>query len=292
MGIGSVTSANSMSDMKMTMVRSTDSESKNIKNEITGVQQQMKNLSSKEELSVDEKKNERRKLQQEILSLNTELRQHQEELRRSQRREILMAEMQKERTKKEEEKPEDKAKTEETSTDKAEEIKVSAGRQQTEDADKLKEESTENETKKVNGDMDTDKERDTGFSRKKMEAMVSADSSVQQAGRQGIVIARIRDGIVILKGEINQDTARGTDTEKKQEELEKLEKKEQRAMEAQFSILGEANRTMKSAADSELTEKKNSIQTVEENNPLINAVNYSKEESQAAQQRFYISIGN
>lgn len=292
MGIGSVTSANSMSDMKMTMVRSTDSESKNIKNEITGVQQQMKNLSSKEELSVDEKKNERRKLQQEILSLNTELRQHQEELRRSQRREILMAEMQKERTKKEEEKPEDKAKTEETSTDKAEEIKVSAGRQQTEEADKLKEESTENETKKVNGDMDTDKERDTGFSRKKMEAMVSADSSVQQAGRQGIVIARIRDGIVILKGEINQDTARGTDTEKKQEELEKLEKKEQRAMEAQFSILGEANRTMKSAADSELTEKKNSIQTVEENNPLINAVNYSKEESQAAQQRFYISIGN
>lgn len=292
MGIGSVTSVNSMSDMKMTMVRSTDSESKNIKNEITGVQQQMKNLSSKEELSVDEKKNERRKLQQEILSLNTELRQHQEELRRSQRREILMAEMQKERTKKEEEKPEDKAKTEETSTDKAEEIKVSAGRQQTEDADKLKEESTENETKKVNGDMDTDKERDTGFSRKKMEAMVSADSSVQQAGRQGIVIARIRDGIVILKGEINQDMARGTDTEKKQEELEKLEKKEQRAMEAQFSILGEANRTMKSAADSELTEKKNSIQTVEENNPLINAVNYSKEESQAAQQRFYISIGN
>lgn len=292
MGIGSVTSANSMSDMKMTMVRSTDSESKNIKNEITGVQQQMKNLSSKEELSVDEKKNERRKLQQEILSLNTELRQHQEELRRSQRREILMAEMQKERTKKEEEKPEDKAKTEETSTDKAEEIKVSAGRQQTEDADKLKEESTENETKKVNGDMDTDKERDTGFSSKKMEAMVSADSSVQQAGRQGIVIARIRDGIVILKGEINQDTARGTDTEKKQEELEKLEKKEQRAMEAQFSILGEANRTMKSAADAELTEKKNSIQTVEENNPLINAVNYSKEESQAAQQRFYISIGN
>lgn len=63
-------------------------------------------------------------------------------------------------------------------------------------------------------------------------------------------------------------------------------------MEAQFSILGEANRTMKSAAYAELTEKKNSIQTVEENNPLINAVNYSKEESQAAQQRFYISIGN
>lgn len=293
MGIGSVTSANSMSDMKMTMVRSTDSESKNIKNEITGVQQQMKNLSSKEELSVDEKKNERRKLQQEILSLNTELRQHQDELRRSQRREILMAEMQKERTESEEEKPEDKAETEETATGMPEEIKASSGRQQTEDSDKLKEEeSSENETKKANGDMDTDKETDTSISRKKMEAMVSADSSVQQAGRQGIVIARIRDGIVILKGEINQDTARGTDTEKKQEELEKLEKKEQRAMEVQFSILGEANLTMKSAADTDLTEKKNSIQTVEENDPLINAVNYSKEESQAAQQRFYISIGN
>lgn len=293
MGIGSVTSANSMSAMKMTMARSTDSESKNIKNEITGVQQQMKNLSSKEELSVDEKKNERRKLQQEILSLNTELRQHQEELRRSQRREILMAEMQKERTKKEEEKPADKVKTEEISPDKPEALNMMTGKTKPEDADKLNEkENSEKGDEKVNGYTDTDKDADRGLSDKKMKAIVSADSSVQHAERHGIVIARIRDGIVILKGEISQDEALGTDTKKKQEELEKLEKREQMAMETQFSILGEANRTMKGAAHTELTEKKNIIQTVEENKALINAVNYSKEESHEAQQRFYISMGS
>ena len=293
MGIGGVASVNTMSATEMTMARSTDSKSKNIKNEITGVEQQMKNLSSKEELSADEKKNEDRKLRQEILSLNTELRQHQEELRRSRRREILMEQMQKEKIKKEDEKSEDKAETEDISTDKQESLGKPADSRQPEDADKLKEEeNAEKETKKADGNMDTDETSDAGLSEKKMKAIVSADSSVKQAGRQGIVIVRIRDGIVILKGEIKQDTARGTDTEKKQEELEKLEKREQRAMENQFSILGEANRSVKSAAHTGLNEKNNSADiSVENKDYLVNAVNYSKEASHEAQQRFFISIG-
>lgn len=287
MGIGSVTSMNSMSGMQMNMARSTDSESKNIKNEITGIQQQMQQLSSKEELSVDEKTNERKKLQREISGLNTELKQHQDELIRSQRREILMAELQKDKELTEEEKSEDKTQTGETAVDKADEKKLSDYIRSDESDEAKVKDIDEKETKKIESDVDTD----TGLSHKEAHAIVSADTSVRQAARQGTVIARIRDGIVILKGEINQDEKRGVDTEKKQAELEKMEKKEQRARASQFSVLGDANKTMKSAAETKVNGTKNSTQVNTENNAFIKAFNLSKEDNFASQQRFYISIG-
>ncbi|MDE7207201.1 MAG: hypothetical protein K2N90_08620 [Lachnospiraceae bacterium] len=61
MGVGSVTSRNSMSNVQMARARSADVKSKKIQNEITDIQQQMQKISSKEELSVDEKANERKK---------------------------------------------------------------------------------------------------------------------------------------------------------------------------------------------------------------------------------------
>lgn len=88
MGVGSVTSMGSMSSTWMTKVNSTDVKSKSIENKITGIQQQMRKLSSEEELSVDEKVNEQRKQQQEISSLNTELKRHQEEFLKSQREKL------------------------------------------------------------------------------------------------------------------------------------------------------------------------------------------------------------
>ena len=91
MGISSITSANSMSVMQMTGANSKVQKSKSIQNEITNAQQQIRKLSSQEDLSAAEKANERKKLQKEISGLNTELKQHQDELSRSQRREILMA---------------------------------------------------------------------------------------------------------------------------------------------------------------------------------------------------------
>lgn len=288
MGIGGVTSMNSTSGMQMTMSRQTDSKSKNIQNEITDVQQQMQQLSSKEELSVAEKTNERKKLKQEISSLNTELKLHQNELSRSQRREILMAELKEDKEPTEEKKSEDKTQTEDMSVEKADEKKLPNDKLKADDSDEVKEEDVvDKEAKKT----DSDKDTDIGLSRKETHAIVSADTSVRQAARQGTVIARIKDGIVILKGEIKQDANRGADTEKKQEELEKMEKKEQRARASQFSVLGKANRTMKSAVKTGETGTKNRTQVNTEDNAFIKAFNLSKEESNESQQRFYISIG-
>ncbi|MBD5492830.1 MAG: hypothetical protein HDR12_00215, partial [Lachnospiraceae bacterium] len=51
MGIGSVTSTNSMSSMRTNTAASTDPKIKNIENKIKDAKQQMQKLSSKEELS-------------------------------------------------------------------------------------------------------------------------------------------------------------------------------------------------------------------------------------------------
>ncbi|MDE6846238.1 MAG: hypothetical protein K2J99_10805 [Lachnospiraceae bacterium] len=116
--------------------------------------------------------------------------------------------------------------------------------------------------------------------------MVSADSSVQQANRQGAIIARSRDGIAILKGEMKLDELRGADTEKKEAEIEKMEQREQRATAFQFSILGEANNAMKSASEANMSVITDNI----ENNAYINSLKVSQIDEQTAQQRFYVSF--
>ena len=87
MGISGIASTNSMSVMQMSSTGLKDHKSKNIQNEITEVQQQIQKLSSAEELSANEKEDERKKLLKEKSSLDSELKQHQEELLRSQKRE-------------------------------------------------------------------------------------------------------------------------------------------------------------------------------------------------------------
>ncbi|MBD5522685.1 MAG: hypothetical protein HDR03_15935 [Lachnospiraceae bacterium] len=323
MGIGSITSTNSMSNMQMIKAASTDPKIKNIQNEITDIEQQVQKISSKEELSVNEKSDEKKKLKKEISSLNEKLKQQQEELLRAQKRESMLAELREDKKPAKEEESEDKLQTQTTSSDKADEKNLPADQQQTgsqesvitrnsdgavvlkaeknqddtrgvdtekEQADKAKEESvSEKEAKATDSNMAAD----TGLSHKEIRAMVSADASVQQANHQGSVIARTRDGIAILKGEMNQDEKRGIDTERKQNELEKMEKREQRATTFQSSILGDANNTMKSATETNVAgSNDNSTQVTADGNgnAYINALNLSQEDDQAAQQRFYVSF--
>ncbi|MDE6014666.1 MAG: hypothetical protein K2H41_03035 [Acetatifactor sp.] len=315
MGIGSVTSTNSMSGMQMIKASSTDSKSKSIQNDITDVQQKLQKLDSKEELSASEKTIEREKLQKEKSSLDTELKQHQEELSKSYKREIMLAELQEDKEPAKEETSEDKIQ-EDASSDKADEKNPAAAGQQagqqgtviaknsdgtvvlkeemnqdekrgvnteTKPADESKEEdSAEKETKTK----EDDPVKDTGISRKKMHAIVSADSSLQQANRQGTVIARTRDGIAILKSEMNQDEMRGANTERKQADLEKMEKTEQQAIAFQSSILSEANDAMKAAETTGA-----GIQVNAENNAYINALK-ALQEDQTAPQNFHISFSN
>lgn len=60
-----------------------DSYSRNIKNQIANAEKQLKELSSNETMSEDEKMKRREELQQQISDLNMQLRQHQTELRRT-----------------------------------------------------------------------------------------------------------------------------------------------------------------------------------------------------------------
>lgn len=315
MGIGSVTSTNSMSGMQMIKASSTDSKSKSIQNDITDVQQKLQKLDSKEELSASEKTIEREKLQKEKSSLDTELKQHQEELSRSYKREIMLTELRGDKEPAKEETSEDKMQ-EDASSDKADEKNPAAAGQQagqqgtviaqnsdgtvvlkeemnqdeksgvnteTKPADESKEEDSAEKGTKTKED---DPVKDTGISRQKMHAIVSADSSLQQANRQGTVIARTGDGIAILKSEMNQDEMRGVNTERKQADLEKMEKTEQQAIAFQSSILSEANNAMKAAATNGA-----GIQVTAENNAYINALK-ALQEDQTAPQNFHISFSN
>ncbi|MDE6529171.1 MAG: FlxA-like family protein [Lachnospiraceae bacterium] len=68
---------------QMGMNQATDSYSRNIQSQIANAQKQMQELSSNENLSLEEKMKKRQEIQQQISDLNTQLRQHQMEQRRA-----------------------------------------------------------------------------------------------------------------------------------------------------------------------------------------------------------------
>lgn len=323
MGISRITSTNSMSVTPISAVDLKDQKSKNIQNEITDVQQQMQKLSSKETLSVNEKTNERKKLQREISSLNTELKQHEEELLRSQKRERTLAELRENTVPAKEEEAKDKIQSKEPSSTITEQKNPLSDGQQHQTAqpgsvitqnsdgtvilkeilnqnttsaidpknqqtDETKEETVDKEEEESSHD---DAVTDANPSVEKMHAIADADAFLQQANRVGAIVAKTSDGIAILKGEINQDNLRDADanTERKQAELEKMEKQEQRAIAFQSSILGEANNAIKPATETNVTAQ-NNAQSDAEANAYISALNMSLEE-QTSQPKFFVSFG-
>lgn len=320
MGIDKATSANRISDMQMITAHSAKPESRTIQNKITTVQQKMQKISSKEELSVNEKMDERKKLRKELASLNRKLKQQEDALRSSRKRELLTEKLQKNQEPAKEETPEDKAQAKAISSGPASRkslpadgqhtdqpgiillrsrdglVRLKEGASRAEDPGVNTEKKPADETSEKNGAeknakaTDNDIITDNNLSAKETHAMVSADASIRQAGRLGTVITRTNDGIVILKGEIAQDEKRSIDTRKKEAELEKLEKAEQRAIAFQFSVLGEADKTLEAATDTNrVTGIRNNTPASAERNAFIHAVNVSQEK-QAAQQNFYVSF--
>ena len=334
MGIGGVTSVNnSMSVTQMTSASLKDHKSKNIQNEITEVQQKIQKLSSEDELSLNEKADEKKKLQKEKSSLDTELKQHQEELLRSQKREIRLAELQeKQDPAKEDDETKENAQAAGAAADTADKESrptddkqpLQSGTVITQNNDGtviLKEvlnqsesagntvESTQAESKQTGKtgtavseteaaaieketpaqaeEENEDDTADTSFSDKQMQAMVASDTSMKQADRMGTLVTKTEDGIAILKGEIKQDSYRGTDTGRKEAELSDMQKQREREMGVQFALLGEAGHTMKSAAGSETV--KDSNQEDIGKNFQVSGLNAPQDE-QAAQERFHVAI--
>ena len=64
------------------MNQAADSYSRNIQNQIANAQKQMQELSSNENMTLEEKMKKRQEIQQQIADLNTQLRQHQIEQRK------------------------------------------------------------------------------------------------------------------------------------------------------------------------------------------------------------------
>lgn len=323
MGIGGISSSNnSMSVMQMTSTNLKDHKSKNIQNEITEVQQQIQKLSSEDELSVDEKADEKKKLQKEKASLDTKLKQHQDELLRSQKREIRLAELLEEQNPATED-SEDEDKVQETavSSPTADEGKQAEdGRQSLQPGTVITQSSdgtvilkevlnqAKNADEAVDGKQigeakeaapsepepeETEEEETadpaTEFrpTAQEMQAMVSADTSMQQADRMGMLVSKTEDGIAVLKGEIKQDAYRGVDTERKEAELNDMQKQREREMGVQFALLGEATHTMKTADDTESI--KDRTQGNAGMNFQVSGLNIPQDE-QAAQQGFQVSI--
>ncbi len=82
MTINGISGANTQMG-QMGMNQAADSYSRNIQSQIANAQKQMQELSSNENLSLEEKMKKRQEIQQQINDLNTQLRQHQMEQRRT-----------------------------------------------------------------------------------------------------------------------------------------------------------------------------------------------------------------
>ena len=175
-----------------------DSFSKNIQNKISQVQKEMQEISSKEELTPEEKMKKRQELQQEIAALNQQLRQHQSMQRK--------------------EKQASKSSLDDMIGGKQKSHGTKAGR------------------------------KAAGFSNAGMQAIISAGSSMKMAQTQGATAVQMEGKANVLESEIKTDASRGSDTQKKEEELADLKDRAQDALTAQISSLAEANQTIDEAA--------------------------------------------
>ena len=85
MTIGTVSGANAAAasfKAPLNMDQTTDSVSKNIRDQIANAQKQLQEISSNKEMSVEQKMKRRQEIQQQISDLNNQLRQHQIEQRK------------------------------------------------------------------------------------------------------------------------------------------------------------------------------------------------------------------
>lgn len=322
-GIGSIASSNSMSVKQVSSSDLKDQKSKNLQNDITDVQRKIQRLSSEDDLTAIEKAEEKKKLQQEKSDLSTKLKLHQDELQKSQKREIKLAELQEDRKPEKEEGTETKTETAATESssvsDNTDEKKRPADDRRNlqpgtvimqnndgtvilkeilnqsaeRDADAkaqqmeaAKEEAAAAEQEKEAAD---DEEAvAAGLSGNEVQAMVSANTTMLQADRQGSLAAGTSDDIAVLKGEIKQDAYHGTDTERKETELKNMQNRHKRELAFQFSMLGEANRTAQTATDTGISAN-GAAQSNAERTFHVSGVNATAEDI-ALQQSFQVSI--
>lgn len=207
-------------------VRQADVVSKNIQDEISEVQRQKQGLSSKQEMSAEERSKAKQELQHELSSLNTRLRQRQAKISREQKNEARLEEM----AAQDADRKKNRTAAEDTGRAALEKAGPGSETEEKNNAEKSTEVKGEEEKAEnlgaAEGKAGQDKEEklnDFDIPQDKMQTIVAGGFSKEQVNRRDAVIARMEGGIVILKGEIRQDEIRGDDTEKKKAELKARE---------------------------------------------------------------------
>lgn len=115
--------------------------------------------------------------------------------------------------------------------------------------------------------------QNAGLSQASMQAMISADAAMEQAGVQGSVASKMEGRAGVLEIEIKLDTSRGGNPEAKREELAKVKEIADKASASQMQTLGEAGKKLDEAAasdtygeDEEEEENKTQEDKTEQNN--------------------------
>ncbi len=130
---------------------------------------------------------------------------------------------------------------------------------------------------------------DTGVSFSEAKPLMGAKASMEQVRDGGRIVAKIENGIAILKGEIRRDEARGVNTDKKEEELARQEERAQRIKLSQSAVLGEARQAMQEGQPegSRAAGTKQQAQ----NGAGIQSTNYAKEADENRQWQIHVSTG-
>lgn len=115
-----------------------------------------------------------------------------------------------------------------------------------------------------------------------MQAMISAGSAMTMVQKQGSVATNMKGREGILEAEIKLDSARGGNVERKQEELDEVQKKLTQVQSAQMDILSDANKKIEEARKedqkAEATEKKATEKKVAEKKAEEKAQEAKREE--------------
>lgn len=115
-----------------------------------------------------------------------------------------------------------------------------------------------------------------------MQAMISAGSAMTMVQKQGSVATNMKGREGILEAEIKLDSARGGNVERKQEELDEVQKKLTQVQSTQMDILSDANKKIEEARKedqkAEATEKKATEKKVAEKKAEEKAQEAKREE--------------
>lgn len=195
----------------------TDSYSKNLQNQIANAQKELQDLSSNDRMSLEEKMKKREEIQKKINDLNTQLRQHEIELRKE-----AMGQ----------------SRQQEKGTSMEDMLGGTAKGGNTKTGGKGK------------------GHRGQVMSESAMNAMISAGGSIKEAKVQGSVATELNGRAGVLKAEIKLDKQRGLDTTEQEKDLEDIQQKAQEVTASQISTLVEANKTMEEAEEEDRKTKK------------------------------------